>query len=46
MLPAPGLREGNWVALDYDLPVAAAATGLSQYELLTGLGDRFERVWG
>lgn len=43
---APGLREGDWVALDYDLPVAAAATGLSQYELLTGLGDRFERVWG
>ena len=43
---ATSLREGDWVTLDYDLPVAAAATGLSQYELLTGLGDRFERAWG
>jgi alanine racemase len=37
--------EGDWVALDYDLPRAAAETGVSQYELLTGLGTRFERVW-
>ncbi|MGY2733143.1 alanine racemase [Sphingomonas sp. UYP23] len=42
---APELREGDWVALDYALPVAAAAAGMSQYELLTGLGRRFERVW-
>lgn len=42
---APGLGEGDWVALDYALPAAAAATGLSQYELLTGLGQRFERRW-
>ena len=42
---APGLGEGDWVSLDYDLPTASAATGLSQYELLTGLGDRFERRW-
>ena len=42
---APGLREGEWVTLDYDLPVASAATGLSQYELLTGLSQRFERLW-
>lgn len=42
---APGLGEGDWVALDYALPEAAAATGLSQYELLTGLGQRFERIW-
>ena len=41
----PNLREGDWVALDYDLPSAAAASSLSQYELLTGLSDRFERVW-
>jgi alanine racemase len=41
----PGLREGDWVAIDYDLPIASAASGLSQYELLTGLGSRFERVW-
>lgn len=42
---APVLGEGDWVALDYDLPVAAARSGMSQYELLTGLGRRFERVW-
>lgn len=42
---APGLREGDWVALDYALPVAAAESGMSQYELLTGLGARFERIW-
>jgi alanine racemase len=42
---APGLGEGEWVALDYDLPGASAATGLSQYELLTGLSPRFARRW-
>jgi alanine racemase len=42
---APGLKEGDWVELDYHLPDAAAQSGLSQYELLTSLGDRFERVW-
>ena len=42
---APDLSEGDWVTIDYDLPRAAAASGLAQYELLTGLGDRFERVW-
>jgi len=43
---APELAEGDWVALDYDLPETAALSGLSQYELLTGLGRRFERIWG
>ncbi len=42
---APALAEGDRVALDYALPAASAASGVSQYELLTGLGDRFERVW-
>ena len=42
---APELREGDWVELDYDLPTASAASGLSQYELLTCLGSRFERRW-
>jgi len=42
---APDLAEGDWVTIDYDLPRAAAASGLAQYELLTSLGDRFERVW-
>ena len=36
---------GDWVEIDYDLPSAAEASGMSQYELLTGLGNRFERVW-
>jgi len=39
------LHEGDWVTLDYDLSSAAEASGLSQYELLTGLSDRFERRW-
>ena len=42
---APDLQEGDWVTLDYDLPSASAASGLSQYELLTGLSPRFERRW-
>jgi alanine racemase len=42
---APELAEGDWVTIDYDLPGASAASGLSQYELLTGLGSRFERYW-
>ena len=40
---APNLAEGDWVAVDYALPAAAAASGLSQYELLTLLGKRFAR---
>jgi alanine racemase len=42
---APSLAEGDWVTLDYDLPTAAEASGLSQYELLTGLSERLERRW-
>ena len=42
---APDLKEGEWVELDYDLPTASEASGLSQYELLTTLGSRFERRW-
>jgi alanine racemase len=41
----PSLGEGDWLTLDYDLPSAAAISGLSQYELLTGLGTRFKRYW-
>lgn len=41
----PELREGDWLSLDYDLPAASAQSGLSQYELLTGLGSRFDRLW-
>ncbi len=37
--------EGGWVEIDYDLPEAAERSGMSQYELLTGLGSRFQRIW-
>lgn len=40
---APDLREGDWVEAEYALPQAARQSGLSQYELLTLLGDRFAR---
>ena len=42
---APGLKEGDWVEIDYDLPSASRQSGLSQYELLTTLGSRFDRRW-
>ena len=42
---ASHLAEGEWVTMDYALPETAAASGLSQYELLTGLSQRFERRW-
>lgn len=42
----PDCREGDWVSAQYDLPASAAATGLSQYELLTLLGRRFSRQNG
>jgi alanine racemase len=42
---ARGLKDGDWVELNYDLPTASKQSGLSQYELLTSLGDRFERNW-
>jgi alanine racemase len=41
----PEVGEGDWITMDYDLPAAAEASGLSQYELLTGLSDRLERRW-
>ena len=41
----PDVREGEWIAMDYGLPAAAVLAGMSQYELLTGLGDRFDRYW-
>jgi alanine racemase len=41
----PSLGEGDWLEIGYDLSEASAASGLSQYELLTGLGRRFDRQW-
>jgi len=40
---APDLREGDWLDVPYHLPQAAERCGLSQYELLTTLGRRFQR---
>jgi alanine racemase len=40
---APELGEGDWLAMDFNLPRLAGP--LSQYELLTTLGSRFERIW-
>ncbi|TPG13010.1 alanine racemase [Sphingomonas oligophenolica] len=42
---AAALAEGDWVAIDFDLRAAAGISGMSQYELLTGLGSRVERCW-
>lgn len=42
---AADLKEGDWIELDYDLPAASEESGLSQYELLTTLGSRFDRFW-
>ncbi len=39
------LGEGDWVGIDYALADAARVSGLSQYELLTGLGARYNRLW-
>ncbi len=39
---APELCEGDWLSLPYHLPDAARQTSLSQYELLTVLGNRFD----
>lgn len=42
---APLLPEGDWVLVAFDLPAQSAASGLSQYELLTSLGARYDRLW-
>jgi alanine racemase len=39
------VKAGDWVDVHYNLTEAATISGLSQYELLTGLGRRFDRVW-
>ncbi|MGV3769662.1 MAG: alanine racemase [Sphingobium phenoxybenzoativorans] len=41
----PDLAEGDWVDIEYDLRIASAQSGLSHYELLTGLGARYDRMW-
>ncbi|KUO54503.1 MAG: alanine racemase [Sphingomonadales bacterium BRH_c3] len=39
---APEVAEGDWVQIPYHLPDAAQISGLSQYELLTVLGQRLK----
>jgi len=39
------VAEGDWVELEFDLASAARATGIAQYELLTGIGHRYARVY-
>jgi alanine racemase len=40
---APSAKEGDWLAIGFDLRHASAVSGMSQYELLTGLGKRYHR---
>ncbi len=42
---ASELTEGDYIDIQYDLPNASKISGLSQYELLTGLSKRAERIW-
>ena len=42
---APATAEGGWVHISFDLPDASRRSNVSQYELLTGLGDRLGRLW-
>jgi alanine racemase len=37
--------EGDWLSMNFDLAALAGDGPLSQYELLTTLGNRFEQVW-
>jgi alanine racemase len=37
----PKLNEGDWIDICYNLAQSSRLTGVSQYELLTGLGKRF-----
>ena len=39
----PGLKEGDFLEVPFDLPRVSEVSGLSQYELLTTLGKRFDR---
>lgn len=40
---APDLREGDWLGVPFDLPHAAQQSSVSQYELLTVIGQRLRR---
>jgi alanine racemase len=42
---APPCSEGDSIDIAFDLATLAAASGRSEYELLTGLGARYARVY-
>ncbi|WP_328598369.1 alanine racemase [Pontixanthobacter gangjinensis] len=42
---APHLKEGDWIGCPLDLPILSEQSDLSQYEVLTSLGARYERCW-
>lgn len=42
---AANVAEADWISIDYQLPRASEASGISQYELLAGLGRRSEHCW-
>ncbi len=42
---APHLTESSFLDVDFDLAATAAASGRSEYELLTGLGARYARIY-
>lgn len=39
------VREGDWLRVGFDLAEASTVSGIAQYELLTGLGHRYQRVY-
>ena len=40
---APDIAEGDWLTVPFDLPDAARQSSVSQYELLTVMGQRLRR---
>lgn len=42
---APSLSENDWVTMRFNLEAEAKVSGVSPYELLTGLGSRSDRHW-
>ena len=41
----PALSEGDWCDINFELSNVSHRSGVSQYELLTGLSRRAERRW-
>lgn len=46
LAPVCEARAGDWARFDFDLAECSCRSHMSAYELLTGLGARFERRWG